>query len=254
MEYIKLFEQFSDTGGSPTHQELSQLYWFKQLEYLGEVEWITKKKSYSNGSRTMKISHSPIGIQFIAGAGENIISEYSFYPNGTTKRITHSGPDGDIKRKHNFDTIEGWNSALFEVYFNLCSRTITQISHIRPSSKIDDIKDVVKIIINGDINMLSVIVEELSRMNKTLNIIKPQIEKTIESLFLNVDLTKKIEDVGKLIEDILKYKSSMMFEIYNRAKKSQNAISTEIIEYMDKKFPEKIGRISTGYKLLNKLQ
>ena len=101
-----------ESGGyiTPTHEELSQLYWFqaihRTLETLDQgARWDTGQLAMSNGTRRLTESHD---------------RSYNFYPKRGT--ITYGGMK--IAAGIPYDSLEAWNAALFLVYTKIVSRLL----------------------------------------------------------------------------------------------------------------------------------
>ncbi len=101
-----------ESGGyiTPTHEELSQLYWFQALHRTLETidrgaRWDTGQLAMSNGTRRLTASHD---------------RSYNFYPKRGT--IIYGGMT--IAAGIPYDSLEAWNAALFLVYTKIVSRLL----------------------------------------------------------------------------------------------------------------------------------
>lgn len=101
-----------ESGGyiTPTHEELSQLYWFQALHRTLETicqgaRWDTGQLAMSNGTRRLTPSHD---------------RSYNFYP----KRGTIICGQSTISSGIPYDSLEAWNAALFLVYTRIVSRLL----------------------------------------------------------------------------------------------------------------------------------
>jgi hypothetical protein len=107
-----------EPGGyiTPTHEELSQLYWFQALvstlETIGQgARWDTGQLAMSNGTRrlTLLFDNSPLNTR-----------AYNFYPKSGTIMCGAS----TISRGIPYDSLEAWNAALFIVYTRIVARLL----------------------------------------------------------------------------------------------------------------------------------
>jgi len=101
-----------ESGGyiTPTHEELSQLYWFQALHRTLETldqgaRWDTGQLAMSHGTRRLTASHD---------------RSYTFYPKRGT--ITYGGMKSAAGIP--YDSLEAWNAALFLVYTRIVSRLL----------------------------------------------------------------------------------------------------------------------------------
>ena len=107
---------------SPTHEELSELRWFRALDTLcktlgGGAEWTTGKIAYDNGSRKISIESESL----IEG-NYNEYMDWIFYPQKGTLVFKPTG--GSMKKGIDFSSLAGWDSALFHLYLTIISRQL----------------------------------------------------------------------------------------------------------------------------------
>ncbi len=130
--WTSLSESESDTSGIiyPTHEELSELRWFRALQTLcktlgGGAEWTTGKIAYDNGSRKISLQYYWDSIN-----PDNSV-DYIFYPKKGTLVLKSSG--SAIKKEIDYSSLAGWDSALFHLYLTAVSGALwlPNITYIR---------------------------------------------------------------------------------------------------------------------------
>ena len=101
-----------ESGGyiTPTHEELSQLYWFQALVRTLETidqgaRWDTGQLAMSNGTRRLTPSND---------------RSYNFYPKRGT--IIHGA--STLSSGIPYDSLESWNAALFVVYTRIVAQLL----------------------------------------------------------------------------------------------------------------------------------